>query len=62
MERKPSEVVQMAVREFLAVTAADGRHRANRVKDLIGSLESGVPDLADYRMHGPKPFRRVPEV
>jgi predicted transcriptional regulator len=31
MQRKPSEVVRIAVREFLA---------------LIGSLNSGIPDLA----------------
>lgn len=46
MQRKPSEVVRMAVREFLAVAATDGRHPAHRVNDLLGSLESGVPDLA----------------
>ena len=45
LQRKNSEIVRMALREFLG-TRQKGRP-ADRVKDLIGSLESGVPDLAE---------------
>lgn len=46
MQRKSSEIVRLALREFL--TAPASRHRsAERVRGLIGSLESGIPDLAD---------------
>jgi hypothetical protein len=43
MQRKPSEVVRMAVAEFLEVADRSARPR---VKHLIGSVESGIPDLA----------------
>jgi len=46
MQRKPSEVVRIAVREFLELSEEPQEHPAERVRDLIGSLESGVPDLA----------------
>lgn len=45
MQRKPSEVVRLALREFLGTTTRPGRP-ADRVRRLIGSLESGIPDLA----------------
>lgn len=46
LQRKPSEIVRLALQEFLG--AARDRHArpADRVRLLIGSLESGVPDLA----------------
>jgi len=45
MQRKPSEVVRIAVREFLAIP--DRSHqRPDRVRDLVGSLNSDIPDLA----------------
>ena len=50
MQRKPSEVVRMALRQFLAVPGPDGSRPADRVRGLIGSLDSGAPDLA--RKHG----------
>ena len=60
MQRKPSEVVRMAVQEFLA-----GPHEstteapAARVHDLIGSLETGIPDLAQrHREYILKKLRR----
>ena len=46
MERKPSEVVRMALREYLAHPAPDGSRPVDRVRGLLGSLDSGVPDLA----------------
>jgi hypothetical protein len=45
MQRKPSEVVRIALREFLALPGPDGSRPADRVRSLIGSLDSGVPDL-----------------
>jgi metal-responsive CopG/Arc/MetJ family transcriptional regulator len=42
-QRKSSEIVRMALREFLG---APGSRPSDRVRDLIGSLESGIPDLA----------------
>ena len=46
MQRKSSDVVRLALRQFFAI-ARRGRGRpADRVRHLVGSLESGVPDLA----------------
>jgi len=47
MQRKNSEIVRLALREFLGTSAGSGSRPADRVKGLIGSLESGVPDLAE---------------
>lgn len=46
MRRKRSEVVRMALDQFLGLTARDEKP-ADRVRSLIGSLETGVPDLAE---------------
>jgi hypothetical protein len=46
MRRKPSEVVRMAVSEFLQFSAPRTTRSADRVQDLIGSLESGLPEMA----------------
>ena len=46
MQRKPSELVRMAVRDFLEVQTESKELPAERVRDLIGSLKSGVPDIA----------------
>ena len=46
MQRKPSEVVRIAVKEFLAIPERMRERPVERVRDLIGSLESGIPDLA----------------
>ncbi len=46
MQRKSSEIVRMALSEFLG--GADAKTRpADRGRALLGSLESGVPDLAE---------------
>lgn len=59
MQRKSSEIVRMALREFLAGTPADGLRPAERVRHLVGSLESGVPDLAErHREHVLASLRR----
>ena len=47
MERKRSEIVRLALRQFLDMTKRSSATPAGRVKRLIGSLESGVPDLAE---------------
>jgi metal-responsive CopG/Arc/MetJ family transcriptional regulator len=45
LQRNPSEIVRLALQEFLGTTA--GRRRpADRVRFLIGSVESRIPDLA----------------
>ena len=45
--RRPSDVVRIALEAFLqGAPSADGK-RAERVEHLIGSLSSGVPDLAE---------------
>jgi hypothetical protein len=46
MQRKSSDIVRLALRQFLGTPAA-GTRPADRVKGLIGSLESGVSDLAE---------------
>jgi Arc/MetJ-type ribon-helix-helix transcriptional regulator len=47
MQRKPSDVVRMALREFLGGGSDSKLRPAERVRGLLGSLSSGVPDLAD---------------
>jgi metal-responsive CopG/Arc/MetJ family transcriptional regulator len=47
MQRKSSDIVRLALREFLGASPSTGTRPADRVKSLIGSLESGVPDLAE---------------
>ena len=46
MQRKSSEIVRLALREFLGASPASRGRPADRVRHLIGALESGVPDLA----------------
>ena len=46
MHRKPSEVVRMALVAYLSAGSGDGRP-ADRVRHLLGKLDSGIPDLAD---------------
>jgi Arc/MetJ-type ribon-helix-helix transcriptional regulator len=59
MQRKPSEVVRMAVAEFLEIADRPKERPAERVRDLIGSLQSGVPDLASrHREHLLSKLRR----
>jgi hypothetical protein len=45
--RRPSDVVRMALEAFLHGTPPIDTKPAGRVDHLIGSLSSGVPDLAE---------------
>ena len=47
MQRKRSEIVRLALREFLGASSGSRTRPADRVRSLIGALESGVPDLAE---------------
>ncbi len=47
MERKASEIVRLALREFLGTSPGTKGRPADRVQRLISSLESGIPDLAE---------------
>ncbi len=47
MQRKSSEIVRLALREFLGAPPGARARPADGVRSLIGSLESGVPDLAE---------------
>ncbi len=46
MERKRSEIVRMALSRFLELESRNRDRPAERVRHLIGSLETGLPDLA----------------
>jgi hypothetical protein len=45
--RRPSDIVRMALDAFLQEGPSVDRRRTASVEDLIGSLSSGVPDLAE---------------
>ena len=45
--RRPSDVVRMALEAFLQGSPSASGKPAERVAHLIGSLSSGVPDLAE---------------
>ena len=45
--RRPSDVVRMALEAFLHGAQPSDRKPAERVDHLLGSLASGVPDLAE---------------
>ena len=47
MQRKSSEIVRMALRAFLQGTPGRTTRPGDRVRGLVGSLESGVPHLAE---------------
>lgn len=47
LRRKDSDVVRMALESFLQSSPARAGAPAARVRHLLGSLESGVPDLAE---------------
>jgi ribbon-helix-helix CopG family protein len=46
MQLKSSEIVRMALRQYLAVPGPDGSRPVERVRGLIGSLDSAATDLA----------------
>lgn len=43
--RKRSDVFRLAIERFLEGPPSDERRPIDRVRDLIGSHESGMPDL-----------------
>jgi hypothetical protein len=47
MDRTSSEIVRLALTEYFGGDVGSHRRPVDRVRGLIGSLESGVPDLAD---------------
>lgn len=52
LQRKNSDVVRMALQAFLHVGERTERKPADRVRRLVGSLKSGIPDLAErHREH-----------
>jgi metal-responsive CopG/Arc/MetJ family transcriptional regulator len=44
---KNSELVRQALRSYLETSTDRQRPPAARVRHLVGSLESGIPDLAE---------------
>lgn len=51
LKRKRSDVVRLALDQFLEAPPAPGRP-ADRVRDLLGKVESGIPDLGSrHREH-----------
>jgi metal-responsive CopG/Arc/MetJ family transcriptional regulator len=45
--RKSSDIVRAALRDYLNAPASNGARPAERVRALIGSVDSGVADLAE---------------
>ncbi len=52
LRRKNSDIVRLALQAFLQEGEPGAAKPADRVRGLIGSLRSGVPDLAErHRDH-----------
>jgi hypothetical protein len=52
MQRKNSEIVRMALGQFLQDGSTGGSRPADRVQALLGSLKSGLPDSPETsRVH-----------
>jgi predicted transcriptional regulator len=51
MQRRPSDVVRLAIQQFLGADEAAPLRHADRVRELLGAVESGVPDLAVRHRH-----------
>lgn len=47
MRRGSSDIVRLALREFLGGSGERRGRPIDRVRGLVGSLESGIPDLAE---------------
>jgi len=60
--RKRSEVIRLAVERYFEDSAAQAEIRPiDRVRDLLGSFESGIPDLGQrHREHLLERLRRGP--
>ena len=58
LRRNKSDVIRMALEQFLAVDADD--QPFERMADLIGSVSSGIPDLGErHREHLVKRLRHA---
>lgn len=44
---KNSELVRQALRSYLEIPTSRQQRPAARIRHLVGSLESGIPDLAE---------------
>jgi Arc/MetJ-type ribon-helix-helix transcriptional regulator len=59
LKLRRSDIVRLALERFLGEIGASGRP-FDRVSDLIGSYESGIPDLgSDHRKHLLKRLKRA---
>ena len=59
LQRKNSDVVRLALQAFLHVGDRAAIKPAERVKGLLGSLKSGIPDLAErHRAHPLETLKR----
>ncbi len=47
MRRRRSEIVRLALSQFLNLESRKEETPEARVRNLIGSLETGIPDLAE---------------
>jgi Ribbon-helix-helix protein, copG family len=47
LRRKRSDIVRLALSQFLGLAPENGGTPSARVQHLIGSLETGMPDLAE---------------
>ncbi len=47
MRRRRSEIVRLALSQFLSLELRAEETPGARVRHLIGSLETGIPDLAE---------------
>ncbi len=47
LRRKNSDIVRLALQAYLHTDQPDGRRAADRVRHLLGSVSSGIPDLAE---------------
>ncbi|MCI0415387.1 ribbon-helix-helix protein, CopG family [bacterium] len=56
---KRSDVIRLALEEFLSNAEEEQERPFVRVRSLIGEMESGIPDLgAEHRKHLVARFRR----
>jgi predicted DNA-binding protein len=47
LRRRNSDIVRLALEAYLQTDHTDERRPAERVRHLLGSVSSGIPDLAD---------------
>ena len=47
MQRERTEIIRLALYQFLGLFQESSKTPAERVRHLLGSLDSGVPDLAE---------------